>query len=130
MSVAIPVLIATVSAFVVSSLWYIALTPLEVRLLGAAAPARGGRPAPAKVGLEFLRGALVAAVIAGVARTAHLHGAGSVVLLGLALWVGFPLVLLSGSVIWERVAPVTAMLHAGDWLLKVVVISSIVGIWL
>lgn len=30
----------------------------------------------------------------------------------------------------EKVPPVTATLHAGDWLLKLVVISVIVGLWL
>jgi hypothetical protein len=34
-----------------------------------------------------------------------------------------------GSVIWDRVPPVTALLHAGDWLLKLLVIAAIVGLW-
>jgi Protein of unknown function (DUF1761) len=128
--VAISIVVATVSVFVLSSLWYMVLTPVEVRLLGAAAPDRGGRPSPAKATLELLRSAIVAAVIAGIARLGHVHGVGPTVVLGLVLWVGFPLVLLSGSVIWDRVSPVTAALHAGDWLLKIIVISIIVGIWL
>jgi Protein of unknown function (DUF1761) len=70
------------------------------------------------------------AVVAGVARTADLHGVGSTVLLGLALWLGFPLVLLTGSMLWDRVPAATALLHAGDWLLKLLVISVIVGLWL
>jgi hypothetical protein len=32
--------------------------------------------------------------------------------------------------LWDRVPAVTALLHAGDWLLKVLVISAIVGLWL
>jgi hypothetical protein len=39
-------------------------------------------------------------------------------------------VLLTGSMIWDRVPAPTAALHAGDWLLKLVVISAIVGLWL
>lgn len=46
------------------------------------------------------------------------------------LWIGFPFVLLTGSVMREKVPPVTAMLHAGDWLLKLLVIAAIVGLWL
>jgi hypothetical protein len=130
MDVWISVSIAAVCVFVLSSVWYMALTPVEARFLGRAAPQRGGRPGPAKAGLELLRSAVVAGVIVGLARHAHLHGVGAVVLLGLALWLGFPLVLLTGSVIWERVSPVTAALHAGDWLLKIVVISIVVGLWL
>jgi len=37
--------------------------------------------------------------------------------------------LLSGSVLWERVAPVTAAMHAGDWLLKLILIAVLVGVW-
>lgn len=130
MNISISVALAAVSVFVLSSVWYTALAPVEARALGSAAPDRGGRPGPAKALLELLRSALVGVVIAGIARTAHLHGVGPTVLLGLGLWVGFPFVLLTGSIIWDKVPPVTALLHAGDWLLKVVVISVIVGLWL
>ena len=41
----------------------------------------------------------------------------------LAAQVGFPLVLLTGSVIWEKVHPGTAAMHAGDWLLKLLLIA-------
>jgi Protein of unknown function (DUF1761) len=47
--------------------------------------------------------------------------------LALMLWVGFPVVLLTGSVAWEKAAPVTAAIHAGDWLLKLLLIAAIVG---
>jgi Protein of unknown function (DUF1761) len=130
MYVSVSVGIAAVCVFVLSSVWYIALTPIEVRVLGAAAPDRGGRPGPAKALLELLRSLVVGAVIAGLARTAHLHGVGSTVLLGLALWLGFPFVLLTGSMLWDRVPAATALLHAGDWLLKLLVISVIIGLWL
>jgi hypothetical protein len=122
--------IAAVSVFVLSSVWYAALTPVEARVLGPAAPDRGSRPQGLKVLLELARSVLVGAVIAGVARAADLHGVGSTVLLGLALWLGFPFVLLTGSMMWEKVPAVTAILHAGDWLLKLIVISVIVGLWL
>jgi hypothetical protein len=130
MSSTVSVAISAASVFVLSSVWYTALTPVEVRVLGSAAPERGGRPSPAKVLLELLRSVLVGAVTAGLARACHLHTAGSTILLGLVLWAGFPLVVLTGSVIWEKVPPVTAPLHVGDWLLKLVVISVIVGLWL
>jgi Protein of unknown function (DUF1761) len=51
------------------------------------------------------------------------------VLLGLALWVAFPVMLLLGSVVHEKVPWRLAALHAGDWLVKLLVISLIVGIW-
>ena len=50
-------------------------------------------------------------------------------LFGLALWIGFPVVLLAGSVFHENVPWKLAALHAGDWLVKLLVIAVIVGVW-
>jgi hypothetical protein len=49
--------------------------------------------------------------------------------LGLSLWIGFPLVLLVGSVIWENVPWRLASIHAGDWLVKLLIIAAIVLVW-
>ena len=49
--------------------------------------------------------------------------------LGLILWIGFPLVLLTGSIMWEDVPWKLAAIHAGDWLLKILLMTVIVGIW-
>jgi hypothetical protein len=35
----------------------------------------------------------------------------------------------AGSVIWENVARKRATIHAGDWLLKILVIAVIVSVW-
>jgi hypothetical protein len=51
------------------------------------------------------------------------------VLLGLALWLAFPVILLLGSVVHERVPWQLAALHAGDWLVKLLVVSLVVGTW-
>jgi uncharacterized protein DUF1761 len=50
-------------------------------------------------------------------------------LLGTALWVAFPAVLLAGSVMWENAPASRAVIHAGDWLLKLVAIALIVVAW-
>lgn len=49
--------------------------------------------------------------------------------LALALWVAFPAVLLAGSVFHERVPVPLAAIHAGDWLIKLLLITGIVGLW-
>lgn len=49
--------------------------------------------------------------------------------LGLALWVGFPVVLWAGAIMWEKVPWRLAAIHAGDWLRKVLVIAVIVSVW-
>jgi hypothetical protein len=118
---------AAVVTFVVSSAYYAAATPLERRLVGGEALDRG-RPAPWKVLTELLRTAVVAATFALIAHRGHDLNVAHGIVLAVTLWVGFPLVLLTGSVIWERVHPSTAAMHAGDWLLKLLLIAVIVGL--
>jgi hypothetical protein len=43
--------------------------------------------------------------------------------------LGFPVVLLAGSILWERVPAKLAAIHAGDWLVKVVGVALIVALW-
>lgn len=126
----ISVIAASIVVFVLSSAYYAVLTPTEKRLLGEHAPDRGNRPPPLKILLELARSLVVAAVIAGLARYAGLTDVKSAVVLGLVLWVGFPAVLLTGSMMWEKTPAVTAALHAGDWLIKILATSAIVGAWL
>jgi hypothetical protein len=94
---------------------------------GSAALDRG-RPQPWKVPTELLRTALVASAFAWIAHRAGDLSVSRGVVLALILWVGFPLVLLSGSVIWEKVHPATAAMHAGDWLIKLLLIAVILGL--
>ena len=49
--------------------------------------------------------------------------------LGLFLWIGFPLIILTGSVLWENIPWKVAAIHAGDWLVKMLVIPIIVSVW-
>jgi Protein of unknown function (DUF1761) len=122
----IGVLVSAVAAFLGSSGYYAAATPLERRTLGDAAIDRG-RPQPWKVIAELVRTAAVAAVFAWLATRSGLEHLPGSLALALLLWLAFPAVLLTGSVLWERVPPVTAAIHAGDWLIKLLLIAVIVG---
>lgn len=64
------------------------------------------------------------AVGSTVVRNVTGWAAGAV--LGPALWVGFPVVLLTSSVVHEKVRGKLAALHAGDWLAKLLIIAVIV----
>lgn len=128
MKVVLAVVIAAAAVFVVSSVWYVVFAKSRSALLGSAASAEE-KPSPGKVLLELGRSALVAAVIAGLASELELTSVGPVLVLGLALFAGFPFVLLTGSVIWDGVNPRLAAIHAGDWLLKLLVISLVVGLF-
>ena len=125
--IALGIVTATVVAFVLSSVYYAATTPLERRAVGDAALDRG-RPRPWKVLTELLRTAIVASVFAWIAHQTGDVGVSHTIVLALITWIGFPFVLLTGSVIWEKVHPATAALHAGDWLIKLLLIAVIVGL--
>jgi uncharacterized protein DUF1761 len=127
-SIALSIVVATVAAFVLGFVWYMgfggrlaALSPAY-----AADNARASGPAAA---LELLRSLVLAAVLAvlaaGVGADTWLEGAG----LGLLAWVGFPLVLLAGSVLHERYPWRLAAIHLGDWLLKLLLVAAIVSAW-
>lgn len=121
------VLVASVAAFVLSGVWYAGLGGQLASLHPAYAAPAGSRAAT--VAVELVRNVVVALVTAGLAALVGVAGLAGGFLLGLALWVGFPVVLLAGSVFHEKVPPRLAAIHAGDWLLKLVVIAGIVGMW-
>ncbi|MFI6507857.1 DUF1761 domain-containing protein [Streptosporangium sp. NPDC050855] len=121
------VAVATVTAFLLSTAWYTAFGARLARLSGAYATAE--RPPAWTVVAELGRGALVAVVLAWLTREAGVSGWPGALALAGVLWIGFPCVLLAGSVLHERVPWRLAAVHAGDWLLKLVAITVIVGTW-
>lgn len=49
--------------------------------------------------------------------------------LAVVVWVGFPFVLLSGSVMWDKADWRLAAIHGGDWLIKILLVCLLVGLW-
>lgn len=118
---------ATLATFVASSAYYSLTQPLEKRVLGDAALDRG-RPAPWQVATELARTLVLVSCYAWLAQQARLTTLPSGLLLAVVLWVAFPVVLLLGSMTWERVPAVTASMHAGDWLLKLLIVAVTLGL--
>lgn len=79
--------------------------------------------------VELLRSLVVASVLAGLANLLDIVDWTGAFRLGIALWIGFPVILWTGAVIWEKVPSRLAAIHAGDWLLKLLVIGVIVSVW-
>lgn len=122
------VAVATVAAFVASSVYYGALDTLRAGLLGTE-PAAGERPPAWKIVVELLRSLVIATSLAIAVSRLDIDGAGPVLLLALVVWLAFPVTILSGSIIWDDVPWRLAALHAGDWLLKAILIALVVGLW-
>lgn len=123
----VAIAVAAVVAFVLSTVYYIVFGEQLRRLSPAAAGM--GNPPPWKMLVEIVRSLVLASVLAGLAALIGITDWIGAVQLGLALWIGFPLVLWVGAVMWENVPVRLAALHAGDWLVKVLVLSVIVSVW-
>jgi hypothetical protein len=121
------ILVATVVAFVMSSAWYGMLGNRLAQLNDAYAHA-GSVPAW-KVLVELLRSLVVAAVLAALTEEVGVESWSAAATLGLVVWIGFPAIVLTGSVVHEDVPWKLAAIHAGDWLFKLMVIALIVGLW-
>jgi hypothetical protein len=125
------VLVAAVAAFVLGWLWYSPLLffkPwMRLRGLDPEAALKNAKMPGGRLVIEFARCFVLAFVIA---RLMGLLGVTSWLIAihsGLMLWIGFPLILLTGSVLWDNVPWKVAAIHAGDWLVKLLVISLIVS---
>jgi hypothetical protein len=79
--------------------------------------------------LELLRTFVVALVFAIILSELKQNSLQDSVLLGLRLWLAFPLILLSGSVMWDKVPMKLAAIHAGDWFIKIMLIAIVIGAW-
>ena len=126
------VVVAAVAAFVVGALWYspllfgIAYTELRGMNPDAIADMR---PSAGEMLGEFVRYLVVAYVLARfvvLLRVADRMGA---LQLGLWVWFGFQAMFLLGAVIHESMPWKLYAIHAGDALVKTLLMTVILGVW-
>ncbi len=114
---------AALAAIVVSMVWYEVFGEQVAELSGGTGETT---PEVWKVFVELGRSAVVAAVLAGLAVRLGVDERRHAAMLGSAVWIGFPAMILAGSVLWEDVPVRLAAIHTGDWLVKLLVIATIV----
>jgi len=120
--------VLTLIAFVASSVWY---SPLLfgrqfLELSGATA---SPQPSPAKALLELLRTFVLGYVIARLMIRLNVMSLKDALEFGFWLWVGFPVILLTGSILWQNVPWQLAAIHSGDWLIKLLLIPVGLELW-
>ena len=117
--------LATAASVVTSAAWYTVwgarLAELDDAYAGDARPPAWVLP------VELARSAAVATAVAVLAGRDGKAGTGSSVRLAAGLWAAFPVVLLTGSVVHEKVPWQQAAIHGGDWLIKLLLIAAVVG---
>lgn len=127
------VLVAAIAVFVLGWLWYSPLffykPMMRARGKDPAAEMAGGKIPAGKLVIEFVRGLALAYIIAHFARALGITTWMMATHFGLLLWIGFPVIILIGSVMWENIPVKVAFIHAGDWLVKMLVISLVVSLW-
>ncbi len=119
------VALAAGAAVVASTAWYTALGRQLAQLHEAYA--EDARPPVWVLPVEFGRSATVATSVAVLARRTDTRGFPGAARLAVGLWAAFPAVLLTGSVVHEKVPWKLAAIHSGDWLVKLLLISTVVA---
>lgn len=124
----IAIFVAAAVAFVLGGFYY-AILGKQLATVSETAAAAGESMRPWQLAAEVVRCIVLATVIACLVSMTGadewLDGLG----LGLLLWVGFPLVLWVGAIVHERTPLKLALIHGGDWLVKLPVVAIILSVW-
>jgi hypothetical protein len=126
------VVVAAVAAFVVGAVWYGPLlfgkAHMTLRGLNPGAMADVRPPAGELLG-EFVRNVVIAYVLAHfVVRLGVVDWMGAVQL-GLWVGIGIQAMLLMGAVLHEKMPWRLYAIHAGDALVKTLLMAVILGVW-
>ncbi len=122
------VIVAAIAAFVTSAVWYMVFGKELAKVSAAFAEGRQ-KPQPWKMLVVIAQSfviALVLAYVLGLIGTRDWIGG---LRTGVVLWLGLAAMQWVGSMLWEKVPLKMAAIHAGDWLVKLVLIAVIVGVW-
>ena len=123
------ILAASVASFLIGAAWYSPVffgsTYLQLRGL-AATPTSA--IAVGEIIAEFIRWLIIVCVIAFLFSKLEVKSLSAALLYGLMLWIAF-YTALAGSVLHEGYSWKVYAIHAGDGLLKLMAISSILGLW-
>ena len=123
------VIVAAAVAFVGSSVWYVVFGNELARVSPVFAELQAQKPAAGRMIAVFAGSLVLSFVVAyliGLKEDVTWMGA---VGIGCLLWLGLSAVQWMSSMVWEKVPLTMAAIHAGNWLMKLVVISAIVGAW-
>lgn len=120
--------LATVLAFLVGALWNSPLLFGHLRASLAGLEVEQSTPALAPV-TELIRCLVLVLAFALVLRTTGSVGLPEGLGVAVLIWLGFQANLLMGAVIWERMPLQLYAVHAGDALVKALLVSATLALW-
>lgn len=123
---------ACVAAILVSSIWYspFVFGKQWMELRSAQPPGITDTTMPAwKIPVDLARELVVVYVIARFVTGLRIVDWKGAVSLGLWVWLGFPVQMLVGSSLWDNKPWTLSLIHAGDWLMKMLLISLVLSQW-
>jgi hypothetical protein len=126
------VIVAAVAAFVEGAVWNSSLLfgKERMRLLGMNPDAMADTKIPAgKMLGELFKVLVIAHVLAHLVALLGVVDWMAAVQLGAWVWIGFQATLLLGAVIWENMPWKLYAIHAGDALVKILLMAAILGVW-
>ena len=127
------VLVTTVIIFILGWVWYSPLLfyrPwMRARGIDPTVAMQGAKMPGGKLLLELARCFVLAYIVTGLLRLLGVTTIGIALHTGTMLWIAFPVILLIGSAMWENVPWKVAAIHAGDWLVKLLVIPIVATLW-
>jgi hypothetical protein len=122
------IIVAVIVAFVASMIWYIMFDKTLAKL-NPKAYGDMKKPEPRKMLLELIRNIIFALVLQYLLVHMSVVDIMGAISIGLLLWLGFPFILLTGSILHEKTPTKLAAIHAGDWLLKILFMIVILTLW-
>jgi len=120
------VVVAALAAFVATFVWYEIFGKELAKVSRAIAEQK---PAAWKFVVAIMQNLVLATAVAYIIERTGAEGWLDAAWIGVVLWIGLSAVQWVGSMLWENVPLKMALIHGGDWLMKLVLISVIVGVW-
>lgn len=124
----IAVSVAVIASFVASGIYY-SLFAKKRRALSLVPNPEASRPKPKLLLLEILRNFVLAVVLAYFIDRLHLTTFADALWYSAIMWLAFPFMLLTGSVMYEKFPAKLAVIHMGDWAIKLPLLMIIITLW-
>jgi hypothetical protein len=124
------VIVTTVAALLFSSAWYAVFGKVRMKLLAKNQSATAGltKVPASQILFEIVRSFGVVLVVAHLLELAGVHGWLKAVSLG--AWLAFfPVMILLGAALWDKRPWKLVAIHGGDWLLKILIVAFMLGLW-